>query len=582
MIKTITLWMLAALAAPAAAQNLTALGASAVDASGAARETFSSGETITLRQRVNVVNTSADPVTFSFEIISPAGAVVFAHGTPNPPGGNSSPGSQGGAQSQLAGISIASFYTAPGNYTFRARAAQSGAAMVEQTDAFTISSPNITLIYPPYGARSLADKPLTFRWTASGAVRYRLTVADNAGLYNPAHEASNSGESYYSYPENPTQPREQLVPDQVYYWKVEGLDAAGNKISESSVYNFSLRSQASSQSRNVSLFSLDLASPALDFEKPLNFKAVLFNSGSSAESNISVKLSLGGIFAQDSPKQVISIGPGEKKEVSFTAFMPSGQEEGLAVACSDLFDDNIPDNCKTRLISKNAGAAVSAPAKKMSYEEMFQEILRRLGPEAARALEGYTFESLTCSNCSQDELAAVIAALVSGEAQLVNASVLDSGGGSAGGSSQAQSAAQDAGESASAEPVETSLDIPELSDATPNEWAGFTEPPKSRSGAGFVIRDRKGWKKFWKTISSEELPDVDFGARMVVGIIAGAADRAESVRLLGQRKTDDGIAFDYYFIEAPAGVKQELAAYLLKVYDRSEEKAEFKRLDVRK
>lgn len=580
--KTILLILAAALAAPAAAQNLTGLGASAVDSSGAARETFSSGEAITLRQRVNVVANSLDPVTFSFEIISPAGGVVFSHGVPNPPGANSAPGTQGGAQSQLSGISIASFYTAPGNYTFRAKAAQTGSSTVEQTDTFTISSPNITLIYPPYGARGLSDKPLIFRWTASGATRYRVTVADNAGLYNPAHEAVNSGENSYAYPDNPSQPREQLVPEQVYYWKVEGLDASNNRISESTVYNFSLRSQAASQTRNVAITALDLSSPVLDFEKPLNFKATLFNSGATAESNISVKMSLGGIGAQDSPKQVISIAAGERQDIPFTAFMPSGQEEGLAVACADLFDDNMTDNCKTRLISKNAGAGVPKPSKKLSYEEMFQEILKRLGPDAAKALEGYTFENLTCANCSQEELSAIISALISGEAQLVNASVLDSGAGETGGAGQTQTAASSAGETAAAEPVETSFDIPEMKDDLAGEWSGFTEPSRAKTGSGFVIRDRKAWKKFWKTISTEDVPDVDFGSKMVVGIISGKADRAESVRILGQRKTEEGIAFDYYFIEAPAGAKAELAAYLLKVYDRVEEKAEFKRLDVKK
>ena len=410
-----------------------------------------------------------------------------------------------------------------------------------------------------------------------------MTVADNAGLYNPAHEALNGGENYYSYPDNPSQPREQLVPDQVFYWKVEGLDASNNRISESNVYNFSLRSQASAQSRNVTVTALELSAPALDFEKPLNFKAVLFNSGSTTESNISLKMSLGGIPAQDSPKQVAMIGPGEKKEVPFTAFMPSGQEEGLAVACSDLFDDNIPDNCKTRLISKNAGLpAAPKTGKKLSYEEMFQEIIKRLGPDAAKALEGYTFESLTCANCSQDELSSIISALISGEAQLVNASVLDTGGAQAGAGAQTQVAAAAEEEAAPAEQMETNLEVPELKDETPGEWTGYTQPLKTREGAGYIIRDRKEWKRIWKAISSEELPDVDFGAKMVAGVISGARDRAESVRMLGKRKTEDGIAFDYYIIEAAAGVKPPLAAFIFKVYDKAEGKAEFKRLDVAK
>jgi len=307
------------LPAASRAANITGTGASVHDSAGAARSTFSNSETITLRQSVNIAENSptSDSVDFTFEILNAAGAAVFTHA------GNSAPGTQGGAQTQLAGISINSFYSSPGNYTFRAKATLD-AETVTQTAAFLISSPNITLIYPPNGARGLSDNPLTFRWTASGASRYRVTVADNASLYNELHSAVNAGESYYSYPADPSEPRERLVPEQVYYWKVEGLDASNNKISESNVYTFSLKGQASSTTRNVAVTLLEVTTPALDFEKPINFKAVLYNSGSATESNISVKMSLGGLSAQDSPKPVMTIGPGEQVALTFTAFMPPG------------------------------------------------------------------------------------------------------------------------------------------------------------------------------------------------------------------------------------------------------------------
>ena len=554
------------------AQDLTGHSVSVHDSAGTARQTFSNAESITLRQSVTNSVGSGGSVAFTFEIKNPAGTVVFT--LP----GNSAPGTAGKAQAQLAGLSINSFYTAPGNYTFTGTASLDGVPVTKPI-SFMISSPNITLIYPPYGARGLADKPLTFRWTASGASRYRVTVSDNAGLYNALHTALNSGESMYSYPDNPSQPREQLVPEQVYYWKVEGLDAGNNKISESNAYNFSLKGQASAQTRNVAITQLDLSSPAQDFEKPLNFKAVLYNSGSATESNISVKLSLGGISAQDSPKQVATIGPGEKKELPFTAFMPPGQDEGLAVACADLFDDNMPDNCRTRLIAKNAGAAGPAgTGRKLSYEEMFQAILKRLGPEAAKALEGYTFESLSCANCSQDELALVIAALINGEAQLVGASVSDEDG--AVQTAQTAEAAADSGGDVPA-PEETALDVIPMREETPGEWTGYTES-RGKEASVFVIRDMKEWRKTWKTLSSEESPEPDFGVSMVVGVISGSDDKAETVRLLGRRKTDDGTAFDYYQIEAPAGVNPPLAAYIFRLYERSEEKVSFTRLDVKK
>lgn len=560
----------------ASAQNLSGQAVSVHDSAGTERQTFSNAETITLRQKVTNTVTSPNPITFTFKILSPAGAVLFNHA------GNSAPGTAGTAQTQLAGLSINSFYVSPGNYTFKGTASLDGET-VEKTASFMISSPNITLIYPPYGARGLSDKPLTFRWTASGASRYRVTVSDNAGLYNALHTALNSGESSYSYPDNPSEPREQLVPEQVYYWKVEGLDASNNKISESNVYNFSLKGQASAQTRNVAITSLDLSSPALDFDKPVNLKAVLYNSGSATESNISVKLSLGGIAAQDSPKQVLTIGPGEKVSLPFTAFMPPGQDEGLAVACADLFDDNMPDNCKTRLIAKDSvSAGPAGPVKKLSYEEMFQAILKRLGPEAAKALEGYTFESLSCGNCTQDELALVIAALISGDAQLVGASVSDEGGGSAPTQEAQAEAAADMGADGEAPAAEeTSLDVTPLKEETPGEWTGYTES-RGKEASTFVLRDAKEWRKLWKTLSSEEAPELDFRTSMVVGVISGADDKAETVRLLGKRKTDEGLAFDYYQIEAPAGVVPPMAAYIFRVYERSEEKISFTRLDVKK
>ncbi|HAF95476.1 MAG TPA: hypothetical protein DER10_06530 [Elusimicrobia bacterium] len=565
-------------AVPARAANLTGQGISTNDNLGAERTTFSNTETITLRQKVNNTVSISSSIVFVFSIISPAGAEGFRHE------GNSAPGTAGGAQTQLSGISISSFYTVPGSYIFRGKATL-GTETVTQEARFTISSPNINLIYPPYGARGLSDNPLMFRWIASGASRYRITVSDSAGLYNPVHTAVNSGESLYSYPENPSQPREQLVADQVYYWKVEGLDSSNNKIAESNIYNFSLKAQASSQSRNIMVSALELSSPALDFTKPLNFKVTVFNTGSSAESNIGVRLSLGGLSAQDSPKQIMFISPGEKKEVLFTAFMPSDQQESLAVACVDVFDDNIPDNCKTMLFSKNTGVPPPLKEKKkLTYDEMFAAITKRLGPDAAKSLEGYTFESLNCANCSADELAAIISALISGDAQLVNASVLDAIGDATAAAAAAPNSSASAAQlpAAGEEGPETQLDVQALPAGGINEWTGYTEAFQSPEAVSFAIRNRKEWKKVWKTLSSEDTPDVNFDEKMVVGVVSGSKDRAETVRLSGKRKTDTGVAFDYYMIEAPEGVRPPLPAYIFKVYDRSDEKAEFKRLDVLK
>ena len=133
----------AALHGTAGAQNLSGQAASVHDSAGTERQTFSNAETITLRQKVTNAVTSPNPIAFTFKILSPAGAVLFSHA------GNSAPGTAGTAQTQLAGISINSFYTAPGNYTFTGTASLDGET-VTKSASFLISSPNITLIYPPY------------------------------------------------------------------------------------------------------------------------------------------------------------------------------------------------------------------------------------------------------------------------------------------------------------------------------------------------------------------------------------------------------------------------------------------------
>lgn len=579
--KIIAVLLLAAFAAPAGAANLTAVSATVNDVTGAVRATFTSGERLTLRQAVNVgvTSPSGGQISFTFTIKGPDGATRFTHT------GNQAPGTAGGAQSQLAGISIASFYSTPGQYTFVPGAVLDGAPAnflaLGPYPAFTISSPNIGLIYPPNGATGLSDSPLTFRWVASGATRYRITVADNASLYNPAYTEVNAGESYYPYPVNPSEERARLVADKVYYWKIEGLDAANNTISQSTIYSFSLKQQATSQARNVAITALNLATAVSDYSLPMSFNAVLTNTGASTESGLSVRMTLGGIGAQESPKPVASIGAGESQTLSFTAYMPADQQQSLAVACTDLFDDNVPDNCKTALISRNAGTSGSSGAAgtnstSLSYDEMFQAILKQLGPDAAAALQGYTFSSLSCANCSQSELYDIISALLKGDATLVDAAVTDTASG-------APAAAAAPGAAAKTETAEASSETMELAEEKPaglEEWSGYTEARSDKAPATFIITSRKEWRKLWKTISAEDEPEVDFDAKMVVGIVAGSGDMADQVRLMGQRKTEDGLVFDYYVIAAQA--RPQAAAYVFKVYPRSEEKIGFNRLDVSK
>jgi len=545
----------------AGAQDLTAQGAYIMDTAGNNRTSFSNNETVMMLQKVYNSTSTASMIYFTFDIINPDGAVAFRHT------GNAAPGTPGLAQSQISGINVAQFYVTPGEYTFKGKAELAGNTPVIQQVRFTVSSPNITLIYPPYGARNLSDKPLTFRWISSGGSRYRIAVGDNAGLHNPVHTYTNDGEAFYSYPDNPTLPREQLTPGAVYYWKIEGLDGANNVISESLVYNFSLKSDTSGQSRNIKTVSLALSSAVSDWAQPVNFKAKVSNDGNTAESNINLKLTLGGIEAQNSPKQITMLSPEQSSEFPFTAFMPEGMNQALAVACVDIFDDNVPDNCKTLLVSKTDPAQSS---QKMSYDEMWAAIKARLGLENAAILENYTFASISCPSCSEGELSELIAALLSGESQITSVS---SEGGTQTGAITVSSGSS------------VSLSFGDLSMKQEffTEISGHTDAFANKDILTSVIRSRKEFKNVWKKLfSGKDLPELDFSKKMLALVVASPDAGAEFVQLLGGRKSAKGRVFDYYFIQGVKGSSFPSPAYLLKAVDAEEGEIEFKRVDMGK
>ena len=560
---------LLAAAVPARA-GLTAAGAAVLDGSGAHRTAFTNLESIALRQVVNNSASSTDRITFKFTIYNPSGGAVFHHE------GNSTSGVPGNSNSQLAGIAISMFYSVPGVYKFRGEAQLGTDPAVVQEAEFTVSSPNINLVYPPNGARGLTDRPLIFRWVASGASSYRVTVEDRRGM---THAGTAAGSSY-SYPDQPPE-GETLVAGTVYYWKVEGLDASGLKIAESSVYTFSLKAQGSS-SRNVAVTALELTDDKIDLSKrdPLHFKVTVENTGDTLMAGITLKMTLSGVAAQNSPAQLGAINAGGRWEATapFTAFMPEGQTEGLAVACVDVFDDNVQDNCKTKLISQGQGeAAVPAGGEKrtLSYQEIWEEVLRKLGPDAAKALEGYTFDTIECPSCSEGELNDLMLSLAEGQAKLSGASVVETS------PEGAQRTTLAAPEEAKAQPEEDPdllVDLMPKDRRTEDEWSGFTKPVSDERPAYYVARTAKEWKRLWKQVSTEDVPEADFGDKMVVGIIPGANDRADTVRLLAKRRTTDGIVYDYYITESVA--KTHFVPYIFKLVDREEGAVDFRRLDV--
>jgi len=535
--------------------NLTPSGISVLDNMGTKRTNFSNTEPIVMWQKVYNSNTSSSKIYFTFYILNPSGSICFQHT------GNAAPGTQGYSETQISGINISQFYSVPGEYTFRGKA-ELDSETVTQEIKFTVSSPNITLIYPPYGARNLSDNPLTFRWVSSGASMYRIIVADNAGMNNPAHSYTNNGENSYTYPDNPTLPREKLTPGEVYYWKVEGLDSVGNVISQSLVYNFSIKSESSNQSRNVKISALSLTAPVMSQKEPVNFKVSVINEGNTSENNINIKLSLGGVEANDSPKQIAIINSGQSHEIPFTAFMPENQEQALAVACIDIFDDNISDNCKTLLVNT---ASYNRQKKKLNYDEMIEILKKRLGIGNIEDLKDYDLISIVCPSCGEGELSDLISGLVSGESQVSGVLV--------------------EGDEGTTKKITNNFSKEEFNLTDLNmkiefftELSGFTSVFENKDSYTLVIKDRKEWKNIWqKMFADKDLPEVDFSKNMVVLIVSSPKDNADFIRLMGIRKSGEESVIDYYIVENPQEAME--SAYILKSIERIEGSIKFNKIN---
>lgn len=573
-LKNCTLAAAAALAlAPQVCADLTNAGVYALDGSGNQRTTFTNVETIALRQVVGNSVASDNMIQFTFTVYNPSGGAVFRHT------GNSARAALGNSNSQLAGLAISRFYSVPGVYTFCGEASLTGVPTPPaQCAKFQISSPNINLIYPPNGARKLSDNPLTFRWVGSGASSYRVTVAEDAGLARRKHEGTAAA-AMYGYPTEPKETEKLSTDPAVYYWKVEGFDAGGAKIAESIVYSFSLGAQAGSASRNLAVLGLDWLDTGADFAQPQQFRVQVKNTGSSSEMEVRVKMTLSGQDAQQSPKQIENgLIAGETKELQFTAFMPSGQASGLAVACLEIFDDNNTDNCRTRSVSRSSGQGGAVEGtketRKLSYQEMWDEVVKRLGPDAAKALDGYTFDAIDCSNCGEGELNDIMLALMNGGAKLTAAQIADALQGFTAGKTQT------AVKTAAAPEEERELDVEMASPekGKDQEWSGFTTAVKSETPFFYTVKAKGAWRKAWELISSEEAPAVDFDEKTVVGVIAGTGNKAESVRIISRRQLGDVTVFDYYMTEATG--ENPAVPYIFRTFDKVDGKVEFKRLDV--
>lgn len=512
---------LAALLGPAAGRARAALlspqSVAVLGSDGAPRTTFSSNETVGFTQVVFNGAASANRTAFQFEVLAPNGNTSFRHT------GNSVPGSVGNASARIAGIAVSGFYQGPGIYTLRAIAALDGTS-VTQTQTFTISSPNILLIYPPNGATGLTDNPLTFQWYSSGASTYRISVGDNASVYNPILvQTTAAGASTFTYPQNPPDDRQKLAAGQVYYWKIEGLDANGNVVAASQV-PFSFTVATVSLTKDLAVTGLD-PNGSPDASGNIPFRITVKNQGTTTETGIPLKFTLGGLPAPGTPIELPALMPGEEKSYDVSAAIPSDQAQGLAIACLTIFDDTVANNCKTLTVARptSADGSTSNPGSIPLTAEQIWEAIKQLLKERGLDLSDYDLVGME-GTLTRDELAALLDQLRQGQASsVVTGPPL---------------APPSAGSTAPA-PVyvspKTKLDEPpppppveEEKEDGATEWSGYSAPLSGKTMTVTVSDDGR-WKKLWARLSDQPAPKVDFRRHKVAAVLVGRGQKADRV-----------------------------------------------------
>ncbi len=575
---------------PAAAGLLSAGGLFILDSAASPRTVFSSNERISFQQKVYNAAASPNNTVFFFKVLNPSSSEVFSHQ------GNAVPGSVGNAAASISGVPISGFFTGPGVYTVIGQASLDG-QVISQQDTFTISSPNILLIYPPNGSRDLVDKPLTLRWSSSGAARYRVTVGDSPSFFNaPFSQETAGGEFFMIYPENPDDDRARLASGTVYYWKVEGLDASGNAVAQSAV-PFSFSVESATLTRDLSVESLTITGQ-VDSDT-VSFQVVVKNQGGTAEGNQQLKFSIGGIPTPGSPVSLPLMQPGEEKTYNFTGDLPADQGQSLSIACVDFFDDNVANNCKTLQISRQTvddAAATGGFIDRVLGADEIWEAIKQLLKDKGLDLSDFDLIGIDVDSMSQAELQELLDQLQSGQALFsITGPPADSGpvalvaGGLTPGEvwEKIKEALKSKGLDFSGFGLvgtERDLESEELDELTKqitngqalikisgpadehgpiavadveetdsDEWTGKA-PPMSEDVKTFEITRNRDWKKAWKRLDRQQSrPKIDFNKYMVVGVMAGSRDKAAQVEIADIRKFPDGLRVRFRFLGRDLG-----------------------------
>lgn len=512
---------LAALLGPAAGRARAALlspqSVAVLGSDGAPRTTFSSNETVGFTQVVFNGAASSNRTAFQFEVLAPNGNTSFRHA------GNSVPGSVGNASARIAGVAVSGFYQGPGVYTLRATASLDGTS-VTQTQAFTISSPNILLIYPPNGATGLTDNPLTFQWYSSGASTYRISVGDNASVYNPILVQTTAvGANTFTYPQNPPDDRQQLTAGQVYYWKIEGLDANGNVVAASQV-PFSFTVATVSLTRDLAVTGLE-PNGTPDASGNIPFRITVKNQGTTTETGIPLKLTLGGLPAPNTPIELPALLPGDEKSYDRSAAIPSDQAQGLAIACLTIFDDTVANNCKTLTVTRPTATdgSTSSPGSVPLTAEQIWEAIKQLLKERGLDLSDYDLVGME-GTLTRDELAALLDQLRQGQASSVitGPPLAPPSSGSTAPAPVYVAPKARLDEPPAPPPVE------EEKEDGATEWSGYSAPLSGKTMT-VTVSDEGRWRKLWARLSDQPAPKVDFRRHKVAAVLVGRGQKVDRV-----------------------------------------------------
>ena len=337
-----------------------------------------------------------------------------------------------------------------------------------------------------------------------------------------------AGASSFTYPQNPADDRQKLTSGTMYYWKVEGLDISGNVVAQSPVpYSFGVATVA--LTRDLAVTVLDVAGSP-DASGAIPFTITVSNQGTTTESNVPLKFTIGGLPVSGTPIDLPPMMPGETKTYNRSGLIPADQAQGLAIACLTIFDDTVANNCKTLTVTRpttSGSGSTGSPGGVPLTAEQIWEAIKQLLKEKGIDLSEYDLVGIEGS-MTRDELASLLDQLRQGQASAI-------------GTGPPMAASPISAAPAPAPyvpPLDKSSKAPELpakddtasSEDGASEWSGYA-PPLTGKTMTLSVSDEGRWKKLWTRLSDRKLPAVDFSRYKVAAILVGKGVKADRVAI---------------------------------------------------